>query len=196
MSTNQRGILTLVVVLVFGAIFCGWLPFVFLPQNGVAVTLPIIMVPGEPYLEGWPSEDFTFVNTLGGMLLADIIVLFIALRAFQASKGWRSEVPGRFQGFVELLIGGLWGLTKQMAGTAGKVRTVLFPLMATIFVFLLAANLGKLIPGVESVGFIHCLGAHPGLSGLPRDDLGYGYQLRNESALNVGYLAEEAKYNF
>lgn len=196
MSTNQRGFLILAGIIVFGVIFCGIIPFVVMPGAGVAVSMPVITVPGEPYIEDWPSPDFVLVNTLAGMLLADVIVIVIALLVRARSRGWKNEVPGRFQGMVELIVGGWWSLTKQMAGQAPKVRNILFPVTATILVFLLAANWGKLLPTVESVGVIHC--AHDGFNGLPRTEIGAlgtkYYQLRNEGVFNVGTMVTEAAY--
>jgi energy-coupling factor transporter transmembrane protein EcfT len=83
MTANQRGCRSLIItiaVIVGIALFQIW----FLPTVlGTGVTLPVITVPPEKYLENWPSpelDDF-FVNTLlGGALLADILVIiFVAL---------------------------------------------------------------------------------------------------------------------
>lgn len=199
MNANQRGCVYLLGALVFAIIFCVGIPFILLPAAGTAVTLPAITVPGEPYLEGWPSEDFQIVNTLGGMLLADVIVLLIAFRARGASKNWTKQVPGRFQGAVEVLVQGFWGLTKAQAGSSPRVRNLLFPLVASIFVFLLAGNWGKLLPGVESVGLMHCAIYEPvTLNGHPIHEtnfLGLPYFVqRVEGPLQVGTLSSPEAY--
>lgn len=195
MSVNQRGCLTLLGALVFGVIFCFLIPFVVLPNLNAAVTLPIITVPGEYFVEDWPSPDLTLTNTVIGMLVSDLIVIIIALVVRGHSQNWTKEVPGRFQGAVEVLTSGLWGLTKDQAGTKPKVRNILFPIVATLFVFLLAANWGKLVPGVESVGFIHCIGKEHQFNAFPRDPaiLG-GYQLRNEAPINSGTMTTNDDY--
>lgn len=164
MNTNTRGLLVLAGIIVFAIVFCVLPPFVLLPSANQAVTLPVISVPAEKYLIGWPNADLDdiFVNSfLGGAGMATIIVLIIALNARRVSKGWTKEIPSRMQGFYELIVEAMWGLTKSQAGTKPKVRNLLFPLVASIFLYLLAGNLGKLIPGVETVGVLHCAAYEP-----------------------------------
>ena len=200
MNTNARGCLYTLGLLVFAFFACFLFPFIILPQAGTAVALPVITVPPEYYLKDWPSKDFELVNTLGGALLANIIVLLIAFGARRASKNWTQEVPGRFQAFIEVLGGGFWGIAKNQAGDKPKVRNILFPLVASIFLFLLAANWGKLLPGVESVGVLHCAAYEPvPFNGLPVQEtsfLGLKYfVLRNDSVLNVGTTATIDDYH-
>lgn len=203
MSANQRGcrsLLITIAVIVGIALFQVW----FLPKVlGTGVTLPVITVPPEKYLENWPSpalDDF-FVNTLlGGALMADIMVIIFALSASRWSNSWTKKIPGRGQALAEMIVDGLWGLTKQQAGTSHKVKTILFPIVASLFVFLLAANWGKLIPGVESVGVLHCAAYKPvAFSGLPVHEtniLGRPvFALRVTSALNVGTTGTEDAYH-
>lgn len=185
MSTNQRGIIVLIAALVFGAIFCVWIPFMLLPQNGQAVAMPVITVPGEPLT----VFGFETTNTVLALIVTDIIVILLAVVAYFRTKGWRNEVPGRFQAAMELIADGWWSITKQMAGRTPKIRNILYPLTASILLFLLAANLGKMLPGVESVGFIHCV--HEGFSGFPRQEAGIqnaagGYTLNNPQVFNSG----------
>lgn len=192
--TNQRGCLVMIGLLVFGVVVCGWLPFVFLPNNGAAAAIPVIQVPGEILIEHWKplgidlGEDFNLINTMVSLFIVDAIVLLIAFAGYRVSRGWRNEVPGRFQGMLEALAGGLYGFVKQIGGT--KNARAIFPLVATIFLFLLVANWMSIIPGVESVGKFHC--AHPNTSGyqatkVSDNFLGYPvYQLRNTRPLFGG----------
>lgn len=185
MSTNQRGLLIFLFILAFVVILCGVVPFVILPGAGVAMSLPVIQVPGEVYAKGVPSKEFEFTNTLMGTLIADVLVLLVAFLAYRASKGWTKEVPGRGQGVIEGFIGFVYGLVKQMAGNSARVRNVLFPLVASIFFFLLVANWLELIPGVDSIGIMHC--------GEPDKHNGYarnGALLYNDAPLFSGYSVE------
>lgn len=198
-SASRRGCTYLIGLLVFAFFGCFLFPFVILPSVGTAVTLPVITVPGEYYLKDWPSPDFEIVNTMGGALLANIIVLFIVFRARAVSKNWTREVPGRFQGFVELIAEVWWGLTKQQAGTKSKVKNWLFPLVASIFLFLFAANWGKLLPGVESVGVLHCAAYEPvAFNGFPIQETNVlgrpTFVLRSEAPLNTGTTATSKSY--
>jgi len=200
MNANQRGCMYLVGLLVFGFFACILFPFLILPSVGTAVSLPVITVPAEYYRKDWPSPDFVLVNTLGGALLANIIVLLVAFRARQVSKGWTNDVPGRFQGFVEVIGELWWNLTKEQAGTKPKVKYILFPFVASIFLFLLAGNMGKLLPGVETVGVLHCALYEPvALNGFPIhqvDAAGTSYfALRNDEVLNTGTTGTYLSYH-
>jgi len=196
MSKTGRGCLVLLGVVGFMAA-CVAITFVALPAAGSGATLPVIVVPGEPYLENWPSKDFMWTNTLTATLLASIIVLVLAVLGYRASKGWTKEVPGRLQGILELLGDFVYGQTKNFAGTKPLARNWLFPLAASIFVFLLAANWMKLLPGVETVGVKHCAGhAAPEIgitisAGHPV----LGNQLYVPRPLAAAYPADEADYH-
>lgn len=185
-NASRNGLIAFVLMIIAAWFFCGMLPTTIMPNNGIAMALPVIQVPGEVYFEGWPSEDFEFTNTLMGLILTDIVVVLFILAASMASGGWAKEVPGRFQSIAELLVGAIYGLSKNMAGTAKIVRDWLFPLTASIFFFLLIANWMELIPGVDSVGIMHC--------GKANEHNGYGRNgnmLFNEDTLFVGYAVEE-----
>lgn len=199
-SATSRGCFYLIIALVFVAVVC-IAPLVLLTSTGSAVTLPVITVPPEKYLENWPSKDLSsiFVNTfMGGALMADIMVILFAVFAYRWSRGWTKKVPGRGQAAAELVVDGLWGLTKQQAGTSARVKNVLFPVVGTLFVFLLAANWGKLIPGVESVGILHCAAYKPvAFNGLPVKEgqfIGPYFSLRNDQLLNIGTLGTKESY--
>ncbi|MDI9639611.1 F0F1 ATP synthase subunit A [Geitlerinema splendidum] len=168
MSATLRG------AIIFGGlvgflVVCALLTFGVLPSMGIAVGLPVIMVPGEPYDPYLPVDSFRWTNTLMATALASLATLAFAFLAWRASKGWTRQVPTRFQSWVELLGGFLYGFAKQMAG---KNARLVFPLVATIFVFLLATNWMKLLPGVESVGVMHC--AEEGFNGYPAVQVGSG----------------------
>lgn len=200
MNATQRGCRGLLIFLAIAFILLILVPIIILPGMGIAVALPAITVPAEYYRKDWPSPSFELVNTLGGALLANVIVLFIAWRVWQASNGWTKKVPGRLQAGVEVLVNGLWGLTKSQADASNpRVRNLLFPIVASIFFFLLAANLGKLLPTVESVGVLHCAVYEPApLSGFPVHEnnfLGMTYFVqRSEAPLTTGTSGTPESY--
>jgi F0F1-type ATP synthase membrane subunit a len=166
-NPRVRGLVIFGIILVVAIVACGLLPFVWLPSAGLGIALPVIAVPGEVLSEtGWFGSPF--VNTMTSVLFADFMVLLFAFLAWRASKGWTKEVPGRFQSLVESIVEMLYNFLRGVGGD--RLRTTkrpvpLWPLAATIFLFLLAANLSKLFPGFESVGNLHC--AHVGYSGYP-----------------------------
>jgi F-type H+-transporting ATPase subunit a len=169
-------------IVVASIIFCGMVPFWLMPKAHIAMALPVITVPGEKVCTDCLGiEGLTLTNTIIGTLLADIIVLAFALGATRNLK----EVPGRLQGLFEVLTDALYGLAKTTAGPHAKK---IFPFMATIFLFLLFANWLELVPGVDSVGLMHC--AETGVTGYPAN----GITLKVDKALFRGTRATEADY--
>ncbi|MBN2304140.1 MAG: F0F1 ATP synthase subunit A [Anaerolineae bacterium] len=177
----MKGLLIFAGTIVFVALFCGVLPLVVMPGAGIGVALPVISVPGEILEKNFPFDGFNLTNTLIGTLLADIGVLVFAFGATRNMK----EVPGRLQGLFETLSDALYGVTKATAGPNAKK---IFPLMATVFLFLLVANWLELVPGVDSVGLMHC--AEDGFNGYEKN----GLILEVSEALDPGTKATEADY--
>ncbi len=179
-SSAQRGCVIFIVVLVIGVVACG-LSLSVLPQNlGLAVALPVIQLPGEVLIG---TEDApVLTNTMVATLIADAIVLLLGFLVVRNLKA----IPDKLQGIFEMLVEGLGNLAKSVAGE--KARLV-FPLMATIFLFVLTANWLELIPGVDSIGVMHC--AKPGVTGYPRQ----GVLLDVRAPLGgSGKVATEADY--
>lgn len=167
MNSRIRGLVYLVGFLLIAALFCGVIPFVVMPGAGFGVALPVIEVPGEVIVEDW-LPGFNLTNTIVGTVLADIIVFIYVFLAWRASKGWTQEIPNRLQGLVEVFIESIYGFFRGLAGDKLRTTPMLWPLVATIFIFLLTANWMKLLPGVETFGYMHC--AHVGQSGYPMID--------------------------
>ncbi len=98
---------------------------------------------------GAPSllESDWFTNSI---FVAIVVTSAILLFTRMATK--RMElIPDGKQNFVELVIEFLYG---QVEGIVGKhVAPKAFPLLATIFIFILASNWFGLIPGVGTIGF-------------------------------------------
>ncbi|NDJ76246.1 MAG: F0F1 ATP synthase subunit A [Chloroflexi bacterium] len=168
-------------MLAVAAVMCFVVPFILMPAGDVAVALPVIMVPGEEVWSDFLDLGFPMTNTVIGTLVADVLVLAFALGATRRIK----EVPGRLQGLFEVMTDALYGLAKS---TAGHNARKIFPLMATIFLFLLIANWVKLVPGAESIGLMHC--AHEGVNGYEKN----GATLKVSEALDPGTRATEENY--
>ncbi|MCZ2097636.1 MAG: FoF1 ATP synthase subunit a [Chloroflexota bacterium] len=175
--------LILLGIIAVSVVMCGVVPFWLMPKLGVAVALPVIMVPGEVVWEDFLGiSGLTVTNTLIGTLVADVLVLIFAFGAVRKM----SAVPGRWQGLFEVLTDALYGLAKS---TAGPNARRIFPLMATIFLFLLIANWIKLVPGAESIGLMHC--AADGINGYERN----GILLKVDEPMDPGTRATQADYD-
>jgi len=191
-NKTQRGLLVLIGMVVFVGVFCLWIPFILLPGAGIGVALPVIYVPGEVLVKDFLGEGFHLTNTLVGVLLADLVILLIVLAVYLS--GGIKKVPGRLQSLLELLVGFMYDFAKSVAGSnAGRI----FPLVMTIFFLLLIANWLELVPGVDSVGLLHC--AEAGFTGYPINvEEGQALEgvisLRVTSPLDAGTRATEADY--
>jgi F-type H+-transporting ATPase subunit a len=200
MSKKTRNGLIALGIVVAVLFVCISATFSWLPAAGSGATLPVIVVPGEPYNEkvnflGIPGMATT--NTWVATLLATVLIYVIAAFAWRASNGWRNEVPGRFQGIIELLADFMYGQVKSFTALTPLARNWLFPLAATIFLFLLVANWMKLLPGVETVGLLHCAGgSYPeyGFS-ITAGHPVMGSQLYIPTALGSAYPATEEDYH-
>lgn len=88
-----------------------------------------------------------FTNSI---LVAIIVTTAILLFTRMATKRM-ALIPGPKQNLVEYLIEFLYG---QVEGIVGKhVAPKAFPLLATIFIFILCSNWFGLLPGVGTIGF-------------------------------------------
>lgn len=95
-----------------------------------------------------PGINFPVTNTLLCTWL--VIVLLIVLVALATRR--RDMVPQGFQNLVEW---GVEGLLSLVEGVSGKEKgRKFFPLVATLFVFILFSNLIDVLPGVDTIGSV------------------------------------------
>ena len=122
---------------------------------------PEILVAPEKLIEEPIVENFLglgplyLVNTLP--TLAVTIVLLVLLAYFTNRSLKQSAqtdlVPRGIGNVVEAILEVLYNLTEGSAGS--KWARAIFPWFATILIYVLFANLLKLIPGFESIGVLH-----------------------------------------
>ncbi|MDP4849171.1 MAG: F0F1 ATP synthase subunit A [Verrucomicrobiales bacterium] len=99
-----------------------------------------INAPEIPAL-GWISNS---------IVVAVIVTVGVLLFTRMATQR-RELIPGSPQNLVEYLVEFLYG---QVEGIVGKhVAPKAFPLLATVFIFILASNWFGLLPGVGTIGF-------------------------------------------
>ena len=196
MSASQRGCVIFLIMLIAGGVFCYLVPFVFLPSIDSAMALPVIQLPGEILIKDVPLIG-NFTNTAVGILLADLAVIAIALTLRNPRM-----VPRGFQNLFEIIVEYLYNMTKQTAGAVNGPKV--FPLVATIFLIVLMANWIELIPGVDSIGLVHC--AEEGKKGYQLKDSSEGpfedglfgngiHSLKVTKKLDGGEIATEEDYH-
>jgi F-type H+-transporting ATPase subunit a len=98
---------------------------------------------------------FPFVNTLPTLI---VTILLIAIIAYYTNRSLNRSaqtdlVPRGIGNVVEAILEILYNLTEGSAGS--KWARAIFPWFATILIYVLFANLLKLIPGFESIGVLH-----------------------------------------
>lgn len=100
-----------------------------------------------------------------------IVMLLLVWFAYAATRKMQL-VPSGLQNLMETIIEMLDGLTSSVAGNRGRK---FFPIVATIFLFVLVSNWLGLIPGFGPVGYITVSDKHPAPEGIATFDLGKGF---------------------
>jgi len=142
-------------LMIFGCAIGGGLAF--LGISGIPPVQPEITVAPEKLFEiplPW-GGTFPFVNTLPTLIFT--IVLLVVLAYFtnrSLKKSTQTDlVPRGIGNVVEAILEVIYNLTEGSAGM--KWARAIFPWFATILIYVLFANLLKLIPGFETIGILH-----------------------------------------
>jgi F-type H+-transporting ATPase subunit a len=122
---------------------------------------PEILVAPEKLIEEPIVENFLglgplyLVNTLPTLVVTIILLVVIAYFTNRSLKqsAQTDLVPRGIGNVVEAILEVLYNLTEGSAGS--KWARAIFPWFATILIYVLFANLLKLIPGFESIGVLH-----------------------------------------
>jgi F-type H+-transporting ATPase subunit a len=130
---------------------------------GFKPVIPAVILPGE---ELWPGAAivpaFTigafhfggipFTNTILSTLLADLLLLLIAVFLVRPAARSANAVPGKLYLGLELLVEYFYNLVRETVGAKWVWRVL--PIMLTIFLLILSANLVKMLPGYEVFGLL------------------------------------------
>ena len=92
--------------------------------------------------------SFDVRNTL---LTSLMTLLVLAVVALVVRRKKYAMVPGGFQNLVEALVGGLFDFFDKIVGDRKKTRKF-FPIVTTIFLYVIISNWMGLLPGFGSVG--------------------------------------------
>lgn len=88
-----------------------------------------------------------FTNSMLFTVLVSAVIIFIV----QLGLRNLSVVPGRLQNAIEAIIEALYSFLEPIVGK--HMIKSCFPLLATLFIFILAANWFGLLPGVGTIGY-------------------------------------------
>jgi F-type H+-transporting ATPase subunit a len=135
----SRKVLVPTLAIVAGLVIINLLP---IPK----VILPFISIAAEPVFDLF---GFTITNTLLASWLTMIILIVAAWLIARKPK----TIPGRWQSFLEMIVEGFYGLVEGAAGPKWAPR--FFPIVATLFLFIIVSNWMGLTPLFGAWGPIH-----------------------------------------
>lgn len=148
------------------------------------VVLPEISIPAE---EVFTLLGFPITNTL---LASWLTMLFLIGASWLITRRLKT-VPGRWQSLLEMIIEGFYGLVENAAGPKWTPR--FFPIVMTIFLFVIASNWLGLTPLFGSWGVLHHAQAG---EGHPVEWVGEGHSfgilVKGEGATEAEAGSEEA----
>jgi F-type H+-transporting ATPase subunit a len=121
----------------------------------------------EPLFNLGPLGPFYLVNTIPTLIVTLVLLGVIAYFTNRSLKKSAETdlVPRGIGNLMEAILEILYNLTEGSAGA--KWAKAIFPWFATILIYVLFANLLKLIPGFESIGVLHQVAqGHPVSNGI------------------------------
>ena len=147
MNSMTKLVRTVIILGIF-VFLCGFLPRL------MPTVLPTITIEAEPVfcIGGNLAEACHGGFAVTNSLLSTLIVNVLLIGLFWSVTRKLKEVPSGPQNFLEAMIDLLMGQARQIAGSnAAKI----FPVGATIFLFVFFANYMELMPFVDSTGYVH-----------------------------------------
>ena len=139
------------VLMIAGFVLAG----IFIPVRPEITVAPERLIEKPLFILPKPFGPFYLVNTLPTLVATWIILGIIAYFTNRSLKksAQTDLVPRGIGNVMETLLEVLYNLTESSASS--KYARMIFPWFATIMIYVLLANLLKLIPGFESIGVIH-----------------------------------------
>lgn len=105
--------------------------------------MPTISIAAEKIFQ---IGNFPITNSLLAAWLTMAVLIIFSLLATRKMR----MVPGTLQSIAEMIVGGLYDFFSNING---KLVNKFFPLIASIFLFIIMANWIGLLPGFGTVGF-------------------------------------------
>ncbi len=99
------------------------------------------------------GDQGTLTHFITNSVVVALLVLGVLLWAAGKATTGMTLVPHKWQNIFEALIEFLYGKIEDIVGP--KVAPKAFPLLATLFIFILVSNYFGLLPGVGTIGWGH-----------------------------------------
>ncbi|MCB9811870.1 F0F1 ATP synthase subunit A [Candidatus Nomurabacteria bacterium] len=97
------------------------------------------------------------VTTIGGIAITSTLLTVWLTMAILLLIAWRVRgkialIPNKLQNFFELLLGGVYDYMADVLESQAYAKRY-FPLVMTIFIFILVMNWVGLLPGIDAIGY-------------------------------------------
>ena len=157
-SSNTNGVKVIVIFIGIGILALGLAGLItgaigaaFLGTDSL-LPKPEVHLPAQQILgdEAGTTVDGGTKFVLTNTILSSLITSGILIALFVVGTSRLKVVPGRFQGLLETIVEGLLGFIESVLG-AGKGRAI-FPLIATLFLFVSFNSWLSLLPVYQSFG--------------------------------------------
>ena len=150
LSSPKTLLLTIVLISIFVVSILGGALGDAFGLGFLSSSLPAIQLPAEIVLHGFdtPIGKWDLMNTMLTTWLAMLVLIILSLLV----KNGLKEIPGRLQALFEVIFEFFLQLCESVAGKEKARR--FFPLVFTIFVFIVVANWMGILPGFGTVGRI------------------------------------------
>ncbi|HUF63927.1 MAG TPA: F0F1 ATP synthase subunit A [Verrucomicrobiales bacterium] len=119
-------------------------------MDAFSAALPFVLAAEVPIYAESLFEDVPWLAWLTNSIFVALLVVLILVTAVRAATKRLRLVPAGIQNVVEFVVEFLYGQVEQILGP--KLAPRCFPLLATLFVFILVANWFGLVPGVGTIG--------------------------------------------
>jgi len=96
-------------------------------------------------------EEVDALEWISNSLVVGIIVALLLIFICRAAVAKNDKVPGGLSNAFEALVDGLYSGVESIVGRHMVAKV--FPLLATLFIFILVSNWFGLLPGVGTIGF-------------------------------------------
>jgi F-type H+-transporting ATPase subunit a len=106
-----------------------------------------------------------FTNAILSTFLADLLLLAIAFFIVRPYVRGKNPVPSKAYAGFEMLVEYFWNLVTNSVGAKWARRV--FPIVITIFLLILSANIVKMLPGYETFGWLKQAETGAGVKAYP-----------------------------
>lgn len=161
----------------------------FMGPNVMKPVSPAVILAPEAVWPGAKIFGVPFTNTMLATLIADVILLWLGYNAFRFLKSGNLQPSGVYNAFETIFE----FLYNSVEGAAGKWAKRIVVVVMTIFLLVFVANMIKLFPGFESIGYLEQPPKGAAYAPVPLFNLGSATVYALDPSHKVDYTPAEAQ---